>query len=471
MPLIKIIPQNPFITARESKFIKNGSQFSFLGINAYYLQHEAASPDRRYIIDEVFAFAQNIGIKVIRTWAFNNSEIINPSVISSKPDEYREEGLISLDYVVAKAKEYDLLVILCLANNEPDYGGINQYVAWANKYLASANQKFEHNHFFTNESIITWYYLHLYTLLNRKNTFTGVAYKDDPAIFSFELINEASNPGFSFDNIYLWYDKVSNYFRSIDSNHMLATGEIGYDIDNVEYSDIKSFYNNANFLFNGSKGTSFKVNSMLPQISYTSIHSYPESWNMNYKSGITWIRDHSNISENLSKPMLLGEFGVKNNKVEVYKEWLQEIKKTKCQSAIVWHYVHKDILNMDGYGFNEFNSPGLIEMLTDFIKDLNKSISKISALNPEQAELNQNYPNPVIERTTITYSLPKDDFVSIVLYNSFGELVQEIDKGYKQKGNHEITISLNAELLPSGIYIYTLKTSDKILSKKMVFLK
>ena len=472
MSTITIIPQSQFISTHDSRFIFKGKDFRFFGFNAYYLQTIAADSNKRYVVDDVFSFAKNAGFKVIRTWAFNNnSDSVYPGVISSKPNELREQGLIGLDYVVAKAKEYELLLILCLANNEPDYGGIQQYIRWANRYLSPFSQPFAHNHFFTDDSIINWYKFHLSSILNRRNIFNDILYKDEPAIFSFELINEASNSGFSYSYVKNWYDKISEYFKSIDTNHLLTTGEIGYDADAYRYSNLNFFYNGFDFLFNGSKGTSFAVNSALLNIDYTSIHLYPEAWNMNAKTGLTWIKDHAEISEALNKPIMLGEFGVKQNKIPTYEDWLTEVKKTKSKSALVWHYVHSDVINNDVYGFNEYNSPELVNLFKDFIKNITEDTSALYAEIPNEVELYQNFPNPFNPVTTISYILPRDDFISIELYNSLGELVQEIERGFKPRGEHELTLSFNNSLLSSGIYIYTLKTSDKTLSKKLMLLK
>lgn len=140
MSAITVIPQNQFVITRDSKFVLQGKVLRFLGINEYYLYPNVANSNKRYIVDDVFSFAKNAVINVIRTWAFNNNSVsVYPGVISSKPNEIREEGLIGLDYVVTKAKEYELLLILTLANNEPDYGGFNQYIRWANQFLSHFN--------------------------------------------------------------------------------------------------------------------------------------------------------------------------------------------------------------------------------------------------------------------------------------------------------------------------------------------
>lgn len=471
MTSITIIPQSPFVSVRDSKFILKGKDFRFFGFNAYYLQSEAADTARRYIVDDVFSFAKNFGFKVIRTWAFNNnSDSVYPGVISSKPNEVKEQGLTGLDYIVAKAKEYELMLILTLANNEPPYGGIEQYIKWANQYLSPV-QAFTHKHFYSEDSIINWYKFHVSSILNRVNTFTGIAYKDEPAVFSFELINEASNPGNYYGHIKNWYEKVSEHFKNIDTNHLLTTGEIGYDVEPSRYSNLDFFYNGSNFLFDGSKGTSFSVNSALSKIDYTSIHMYPESWGMNAKAGTTWIKDHVEISDQLGKLIFLGEFGVKQNKIAIYEDWLSEVKKIKSKSAMVWHYVHNDVINNDGYGFNQHDSPNLVNLFKDFVKDITEDSVQQLAQIPKEIELYQNFPNPFNPVTTIRYSLPKDDLISVIIYNSLGELVQEIEKGYKTRGEHELTLSFDNSRVSSGIYIYTLKTSDTILSKKLILLK
>ena len=113
----------------------------------------------------------------------------------------------------------------------------------------------------------------------------------------------------------------------------------------------------------------------------------------------------------------------------------------------------------------------MVILFKDFVNELADDTSALLAQIPDEIELYQNFPNPFNPTTTIRYSLPKDDFVSIELYNNLGELVQEIKKGYKPRGQHELTLSFNNSLLSSGIYIYTLKTSVKILSKKLILLK
>ncbi|MCB0747484.1 MAG: T9SS type A sorting domain-containing protein, partial [Ignavibacteriae bacterium] len=83
--------------------------------------------------------------------------------------------------------------------------------------------------------------------------------------------------------------------------------------------------------------------------------------------------------------------------------------------------------------------------------------------------LSQNYPNPFNPSTTIKFSIPQNEFVSITLYNSVGEKTADILKANKLTGNHEV--EFNANHLASGIYYYTLTAGNYIETKKMILLK
>lgn len=469
--IASVFPQNNFIKTSGDKFILNSEEFNFFGFNAYYLQSEAGETERRYIVDEVFQSAKNIGVNVIRTWAFyESSSFSNPSVIRKNPYEVQESGLVALDYVLQKARESGIYLIITLSNNYSDFGGIPQYIAWANQFKLNGSNNHAHNDFFTSDSIKQWYKFYVEFLFNRTNTFNGIKYKDDSTIFSWEIINEAENPEKDYNVIKNWYAEMSSFIRSIEQNHLITTGENGYDIYPNLYSDIEMMYNSSYFLVNGYKGSSFYENSLLPNIDYTSFHSYPEGWGLTAKAGKTWIKDHYNIAEAFNKPCLLGEFGIKENKLSVYEDWLEDIKRSSTQSSIVWQYLHPDVINNDGYGFNEINSPDLMELFQNYIiKIYSDTIS--TTLIPNDVILYQNYPNPFNPVTTIKYSLHEGYFVSLEVYTTTGELVGVVDKGYRQKGEYEIILSFDNILLGSGVYFYTLRTSSQTVTKKLMLLK
>ena len=104
--------------------------------------------------------------------------------------------------------------------------------------------------------------------------------------------------------------------------------------------------------------------------------------------------------------------------------------------------------------------------------DGSSNYSEILEVNiglPDELELKQNYPNPFNPTTTISFSIPQTGEVVLTVYNALGELVKTIAKGFLEQG--EYSFSFNAEGLTSGIYIYRLRISETILTRKMLLLK
>jgi hypothetical protein len=108
---------------------------------------------------------------------------------------------------------------------------------------------------------------------------------------------------------------------------------------------------------------------------------------------------------------------------------------------------------------------------SDFSRFVTGNVTSIKYVNeiPSKFNLSQNYPNPFNPSTQITYQLPENSFVDIVVYNSIGQLVAKLINNYQAKGNY--TISFDATNLPSGIYIYKLNAGDFSASRKMLVVK
>ncbi|OGU37356.1 MAG: hypothetical protein A2068_11910 [Ignavibacteria bacterium GWB2_35_6b] len=88
---------------------------------------------------------------------------------------------------------------------------------------------------------------------------------------------------------------------------------------------------------------------------------------------------------------------------------------------------------------------------------------------PPDYYLSQNYPNPFNSETTINYSIPIDDYVSVKVYNILGQLVSTLVSEYHNPG--KFSVKFNSQNLPSGVYIYTVETTRFKEAKKMMVLK
>ena len=92
---------------------------------------------------------------------------------------------------------------------------------------------------------------------------------------------------------------------------------------------------------------------------------------------------------------------------------------------------------------------------------------------PLTFSLNQNYPNPFNPSTQIDYSIPKDGFVSLKVYNTIGQEVATLVNGNVQAGSHEVTFNPESMgvSISSGAYYYRLESDGRALVKKMMVLK
>src|SRR3989339_154829 len=93
---------------------------------------------------------------------------------------------------------------------------------------------------------------------------------------------------------------------------------------------------------------------------------------------------------------------------------------------------------------------------------------------PTEISLEQNYPNPFNPETVISYSIPKSEHVTLMVYNLLGKEVATLVDEFKQAGNYKVRFNvetLHAASLSSGIYFYRLTTPTTIVAKKMMLVK
>ncbi len=97
------------------------------------------------------------------------------------------------------------------------------------------------------------------------------------------------------------------------------------------------------------------------------------------------------------------------------------------------------------------------------------AVRNIEKQNPTSFQLFNNYPNPFNPSTVISYQIPEDSFVSLVIYDAIGQKVTTLVNHYQTVGSYNV--SFNAGDLSTGVYIYRLKTRNFVSTKKMILLK
>ena len=103
----------------------------------------------------------------------------------------------------------------------------------------------------------------------------------------------------------------------------------------------------------------------------------------------------------------------------------------------------------------------------------------LASLTPKETELLSNYPNPFNPETWIPYRLAEDAFVTLIIYDTVGQIVRTLEIGHRIAAAYESQSKAIywdgkndvGETVASGIYFYRLSAGDYSATRKMVILK
>jgi hypothetical protein len=105
--------------------------------------------------------------------------------------------------------------------------------------------------------------------------------------------------------------------------------------------------------------------------------------------------------------------------------------------------------------------------ITDYSLTLNPAVG-VSELSKQKFTVEQNSPNPSRDISKIKYTLPTNTSVEVSLYDLVGKKVKS-EKFFAEKGNREYV--LNTSNMDAGIYMYSIKAYDKVITKRMNVIK
>jgi mannan endo-1,4-beta-mannosidase len=297
-----------FVRTRGSKFVIGGRPFRFVGANVAVMQRD----EDRAAMPDTLARAAQVGIRVVRVWASGEGGPNDVGPVSDfadwprthpfrfAPDEWNEETLVHLDRVIAEASRNKLYVQLCLVNWWRDTGGVTQYLRWVGINDA-ADEKFDFGInperamlFYTNDETRRLFRQHVEKIVTRRNTVTGVLYRDDPNIFGWELMNEGQAVTGRWAERRAWIKEMSAYLKSLDPNHVVTPGAWGYRT--------------------ATERREWLLDHKLTNIDYCDVHNYPRpDANVFVDSPAAmreFIDNRAAAAFSLKKPLVLGEFGM-----------------------------------------------------------------------------------------------------------------------------------------------------------------
>lgn len=98
------------------------------------------------------------------------------------------------------------------------------------------------------------------------------------------------------------------------------------------------------------------------------------------------------------------------------------------------------------------------------------SLNKIQTPSPQEFVLYQNYPNPFNPATTIEFSIPKSENVTLNIYDILGEEVATLVSDRLSAGSYQYEWSRTSGIA-SGVYLYRLQAGEYVETRKMVLMK
>src|SRR2546421_661850 len=329
-----------FVRTRGGRFVIGGRPFRFVGANVAVMYRD----EDRAAMPETLARASQAGIRVVRVWASGEGGPNDVGPLADfadwprthpfrwTPDKWNEEALVHLDKVMAEAARNNLHVQLCLANWWRDTGGVTQYLRWAGiKDAADDTFPFGINQerailFYTNEETRRLYRQHVERIVTRRNTVTGMLYRDDPNILGWELMNEAQAITGRGAERRAWIKEMSAYLKSLDPNHVVTPGDWGYRT--------------------AAERREWLADHLLANIDYCDVHNYPRPDENSFVDSPQALREfidnRAAAAFFVNKPLVFGEFGMGSeghngfSRAEWFRAFLESNVRAGSAGAMFW---------------------------------------------------------------------------------------------------------------------------------------
>jgi mannan endo-1,4-beta-mannosidase len=322
-----------FVTRRGTEFYLHGHLFRVAGVNNHYLPWGSRQEIIR-VLDDAVAMRANVVrtfiapiigspdgvVPTIWNWTSNadSSNLgVNGAYMASWDPATQSmlvnegpNGLQKIDFILQEAAKRKLRLIIAFLDFWSYTGGAPQMSAWhggpGDDYFFAGDSRTQDDYRTLVRVIVT-----------RTNGLTGVAYRDDPTIFAWELMNEPDiHPTWLFRS---WVERMAGYVKSLDWHHMLASGH--------------------------SSRRTLLLELEIADIDFGTWHGYPANDGIDTESFGLLIGDYCARAKSFGKPVIMEEFGVAasdQERPDVYRKWLADIALNKdCAGWMVWRLVSR----------------------------------------------------------------------------------------------------------------------------------
>ncbi len=222
-----------FVSRAETRLVLAGRPFRFGGANIEWLGLEGYGPaDPRgprlpshYEIDDAMATARELGARVVRSQTMGDSvgcnECLEPAL-----GQFNQAAFERVDYALKSARDHGLRIIATIVGDDARAGGTGcVYLAWRGITVPNCSL-LAMDPFWTDPAVIDDVEQHIRALLEHVNVYTRVAYKNDPTILGWDLMNGGGSPP-------AWTRTIAQFVQSIDHRHLVLS-----DASNARLSSV-----------------------------------------------------------------------------------------------------------------------------------------------------------------------------------------------------------------------------------------
>jgi hypothetical protein len=264
-----------FITRSGDRLMDGQNEYRFISYNIPCLHYNEdamafaeTSPWRlpdAYEIEDALESVRQMGGQAVRTYTLSvlkrdDTDGVPRHVLG--PGQFSEQAFRVLDRVLEIANQKGVRLIIPFVDNWSWWGGTAEYAAFRGKTQDA---------FWTDPQIIDDFKRTIRYVLLRKNTLTGITYKDDKAVLAWETGNELHCP-------HPWTREITAYIKTLDSRHLVMDGFHATLVRRESIDD--------------------------PDVDVVTSHHYPK----NARQMIDQVLDNCGRAEG-KKPYVVGEFG------------------------------------------------------------------------------------------------------------------------------------------------------------------
>jgi mannan endo-1,4-beta-mannosidase len=225
---------NSFVTRSGPRLTLDGRPFRFGGANIEWLgvigygPADPAGPHfaSHYEVDDAMATARELGATVVRSQTMGDS-VGCAACLEPELGQFNEAAFERIDYALKSARAHGIKIIPTIVGDDALEGGTGcVYLRW--RGISQPNcSLINMAPFWTDPDVLGDVEAHIAALLDHVNVYTHVAYKHDPTILGWDLMNGGGSP-------VAWTREIVSYIRGIDPRHLILSGYTNAGIHGVD---------------------------------------------------------------------------------------------------------------------------------------------------------------------------------------------------------------------------------------------